>query len=127
METVLSQFTLKKDLALNKIQLLTNEEQQLIKDFNPKTFDFPSEVNLVSLFQQQAELKSDAIALVFEEIRLTFQELNAWSNRIAPGGPACTRSEGRKQSAHFAEPWGGYDCFNFRDIKSRSCICSYRF
>jgi amino acid adenylation domain-containing protein/non-ribosomal peptide synthase protein (TIGR01720 family) len=82
-ETVLSQFTLKKDLALNKIQLLTNEEQQLIKDFNPKTFDFPSEVNLVSLFQQQAELKSDAIALVFEEIRLTFQELNAWSNRIA--------------------------------------------
>uniref|UniRef100_UPI0011AB338B non-ribosomal peptide synthetase n=1 Tax=Xenorhabdus miraniensis TaxID=351674 RepID=UPI0011AB338B len=63
--------------------LPANERQQLLMDFNTTNTDFPQNALVHQLFEQQAELTPDAIAVVFEGQFLSYGELNRSANRLA--------------------------------------------
>ncbi|MBK8552376.1 MAG: amino acid adenylation domain-containing protein [Ignavibacteria bacterium] len=58
------------------------EKQQLI-EFNKTEFAYPKDKTIVDLFEDQAEKTPDSTALVFEERKVTYKELNELSNRLA--------------------------------------------
>ncbi|EED3499865.1 amino acid adenylation domain-containing protein, partial [Salmonella enterica subsp. enterica] len=72
------------DKAINQFSLLSQAERDLIiSDWNNTQFDYPKQATVNQLFQFQAELKPDEVALVYRDMRLTYQELNEKSNALA--------------------------------------------
>ncbi|WP_046234918.1 condensation domain-containing protein, partial [Paenibacillus algorifonticola] len=64
--------------------MLTAEEQEQIQRvFNPETVSPLLEKTFHHLFEEQAERSPEATAVVYEEKRLTYRELNERSNRLA--------------------------------------------
>ncbi|MEM8677503.1 MAG: amino acid adenylation domain-containing protein, partial [Cyanobacteria bacterium P01_G01_bin.67] len=51
------------------------ERKQLLEEFNQTEVDYPQDVCLHQLFERQAELTPDAIALVIQDQQLTYREL----------------------------------------------------
>jgi non-ribosomal peptide synthetase component F len=69
---------------IGEFQMLTPaEEQQLLKEFNDTTVDYPKDKSIVNFFEEQAAKTPDAIAVVFEEKQLTYQQLNIKANQLA--------------------------------------------
>ncbi|MCH7324060.1 amino acid adenylation domain-containing protein, partial [Solibacillus sp. MA9] len=72
------------EIELNKIDLLTEEEKvKLFYEFNNTKVDYPKEKTIQQLFEDQVEKTPDNIAVVFEDKRLTYRELNESANRLA--------------------------------------------
>ncbi|MHA7059730.1 non-ribosomal peptide synthetase [Aquimarina sp. M1] len=72
----------KKELI--EINYLTNQEKKiLLEKFNQTETVFENEATIISLFQKQLKLSPDAIALVCEDERLTYRELERKSNQVA--------------------------------------------
>lgn len=71
------------DHSISTLPLLTDdEEQELLAAWNNREIYTPDLV-LHELFEQQAELRPDAVALIFEEQQLTYRELNERANQLA--------------------------------------------
>ena len=71
-------------LPVSELPLLTQgERQQLLGDWNATDFDYPRELCLHELFEQQVERAPDAIACVHEDQSLTYAELNQRANQLA--------------------------------------------
>ncbi len=69
---------------LSEIDFLTSEEKkQLLSDFNNTTVNFPSDKTIVDLFEDQVKRTPGNPAVVFENIELSYQELNFISNQLA--------------------------------------------
>ncbi|STX38341.1 non-ribosomal peptide synthetase [Legionella feeleii] len=74
----------------NPLQLLskfdltfTRERKQVLSEFNQTTQIIPEDKTLVDLFEEQVQRTPERIALVFEDIRLTYKELNKKANQLA--------------------------------------------
>jgi amino acid adenylation domain-containing protein/non-ribosomal peptide synthase protein (TIGR01720 family) len=67
------------DIAL----LETAELEQLTQKWGRHDTQWPSERPVHQLFEAQAELTPDAVALIFDGQRLTYAQLNARANRLA--------------------------------------------
>ncbi|MBS7256343.1 non-ribosomal peptide synthetase [Flavobacterium branchiicola] len=66
------------------IEYLTAEEkQEVLFDFNATEVDYPSEKTFVTLFEDQVKKTPNGIALVFDEIKLTYAQLDAKANQFA--------------------------------------------
>jgi amino acid adenylation domain-containing protein len=59
------------------------ERQQLLVEWNDTATDYPRDKCIHQLFEQQVEQTPDAVAVVFEDERLTYQELNQRANQLA--------------------------------------------
>jgi amino acid adenylation domain-containing protein len=59
------------------------ETRRQLLDWNDTRVDYPSDVLLHELFEAQVKRTPDAIALCFEDRKLTFRELNERANRLA--------------------------------------------
>ncbi|PHM46881.1 Amino acid adenylation [Xenorhabdus miraniensis] len=70
-------------LVLSLPILPAAERQQVLVDFNATQVDFLQEALIHELFEQQAELTPDAIAVVFEGQSLSYGELNRRANQLA--------------------------------------------
>ena len=82
--TLLSQATKDPDTILAKLPILkTREQRQLLVEFNNTACEYPRELCVHELFEQQVERTPDAVAVVFEDRQLSYSELNARSNRLA--------------------------------------------
>jgi amino acid adenylation domain-containing protein/non-ribosomal peptide synthase protein (TIGR01720 family) len=69
---------------LSDLPLLTEaERRELLVDWNSTVKDFSEDRRLHRLFEAQVERTPNAIAVVFEEKKLTYRELNARANRLA--------------------------------------------
>ena len=69
---------------LSELPLLNESEQyQLLREWNDTTTDYPKDKCIHELFEAQVEKTPDAIAVVFEDQQLTYQELNAKTNQLA--------------------------------------------
>lgn len=64
------------------LELPDAKEQQLLKTFNNTEFDH-EQSTVIELFERQASLCPDAIAVVYEDVELTYDQLNTQSNRVA--------------------------------------------
>jgi non-ribosomal peptide synthetase component F len=82
--TILDGIALKAERRLSEIPWLTAAERRLVLyDWNATKADFPQGVCLHHLFERQAARTPDAIALCRDTCRLTYAELDIWSNRLA--------------------------------------------
>jgi amino acid adenylation domain-containing protein len=69
---------------LKNLPLLTPaEKQQILVEWNGTKADYPQDRCIHQLFEQQAERSPDAIAVVFEDQKLTYRELNQRANKLA--------------------------------------------
>jgi amino acid adenylation domain-containing protein/non-ribosomal peptide synthase protein (TIGR01720 family) len=66
------------------LKMLTHsEEQQLLVDFNDSATTFPAQKSIVDLFEEQVAATPFATALVYEDEKLSYAELNERSNQLA--------------------------------------------
>ncbi|NEO20282.1 non-ribosomal peptide synthetase [Moorena sp. SIO4A5] len=69
---------------IDELPLLTLAEQhQILTQWNQTQRDYPRNSCIHQLFEQQVERSGDAIALVFEDQQLTYQELDYQANQLA--------------------------------------------
>ena len=69
---------------ISEYSILTKAEQVLLlKTWNSTDKNYPVEIPVHRCFEQQAELRPDAVAVVFEGESLTYRELNQRANRLA--------------------------------------------
>jgi non-ribosomal peptide synthetase component F len=55
----------------------------LLAEWNDTRTNYPSDACIHELFEEQAQITPDAIAVVFEKQQLTYRELNARANQLA--------------------------------------------
>ncbi|WP_225000436.1 non-ribosomal peptide synthetase, partial [Cesiribacter sp. SM1] len=70
--------------GIDTLALLSQQEARLLlKEFNNTAVAYPGDKTLVDLFEEQAARTPGAVAVIFEEEALTYQELNRRSNQLA--------------------------------------------
>jgi amino acid adenylation domain-containing protein len=84
LKTLLEGMVANPKQRLCELSLLTEgERQQLLEAWNETQAEYPQDRCLHQLFEAQVELTSDAIAAIFEDQQLTYQELNQRANQLA--------------------------------------------
>ncbi|MEG4588311.1 amino acid adenylation domain-containing protein [Microcoleus sp. MOSTC5] len=69
---------------LKNLPLLTPaEKQQILVEWNGTKADYPQDNCIHQLFEQQAQRTPDAVAVVFEDQKVTYRELNERANQLA--------------------------------------------
>ncbi|TMC24294.1 MAG: amino acid adenylation domain-containing protein, partial [Chloroflexi bacterium] len=63
--------------------LSSAQREQLLLQWNATQTDFAQDVCVHQLFEQQVERTPDAVALVFEQQQLSYQQLNGQANQLA--------------------------------------------
>ena len=60
-----------------------SERQQLLVEWNDTNSEYPRDKCIHQIFEEQVEKTPDALAVVFEDQQLTYQELNTKANQLA--------------------------------------------
>ncbi len=69
---------------ISGLQMLTSqEENQLLIDFNDTAISYPAEKTILDLFTEQAIKTPDRVAVVFEQEEITYLALDQQSNQLA--------------------------------------------
>ncbi|WP_431262155.1 amino acid adenylation domain-containing protein [Roseateles chitinivorans] len=63
--------------------LSQDQRQQLLETFNATARAYPQDERIHALFEEQARVRPQATALVFEQQQLSYAELNARANQVA--------------------------------------------
>ncbi|MFD0772072.1 non-ribosomal peptide synthase/polyketide synthase [Bacillus sp. CGMCC 1.60114] len=83
-ENWLNEITYHPDESYTKLSMLSDTEQkQLLKEWNDTDVVYGHECMIHELFEQQVARTPDAVAVVYEDGKLTYQELNEKSNQLA--------------------------------------------
>ncbi|NML40058.1 amino acid adenylation domain-containing protein [Chitinophaga sp. G-6-1-13] len=83
-ETLLASIVKDPAQAIGLLEMLDrSEKEQLIVDFNSTSIPYPAEKTITALFDEQAALAPDAVALIFEEEQLTYRQLQEQSGKLA--------------------------------------------
>ena len=81
---LLEQIVENPDASISTPSLLTEgERRQILEEWSGAHTCAPQEATIQELFERQAELAPDAIALMFADIELSYGELNRRSNQLA--------------------------------------------
>ncbi|WP_193200009.1 non-ribosomal peptide synthetase [Nostoc sp. MG11] len=84
LQTLLEAIATNQVQRLGELPLLTADEQnQLLFEWNDTQQDYPQDLCVHQLFEQQVESTPDAVAVVFENRQLTYWELNVRANQLA--------------------------------------------
>jgi len=69
---------------ISRLPLTTEEERRtILVEWNATEVDYPANVCLHELIEAQVKRTPDAIAVIFENKKLTYQELNGRANKLA--------------------------------------------
>ncbi len=71
------------DRPLGLLPLLTTAEKSLLAAWNDTISPYPREATIEDLFEEQARATPDAVAVEYEECRLTYGELDRAANQLA--------------------------------------------
>jgi non-ribosomal peptide synthetase component F len=83
-EVLLQSIVSNPEQTISQLQLLTSTEiNQLTFEWNSSTVNYPANKCIHELFEEQVEKTPGATALVFENERLTYAELNERANQLA--------------------------------------------
>ena len=81
---IISQIVENPAISLNDIDIVTLEEKnKILYEFNNTSTEYPKDKTIIDLFEEQVEKTPDNIAVVFEEQKLTYKELNEKANSLA--------------------------------------------
>ncbi|NET60393.1 MAG: amino acid adenylation domain-containing protein, partial [Symploca sp. SIO2E6] len=82
--TLLEGIVAHPETSITQLPLLTESEgHQLLVEWNDTTVDYPRDKCIHQLFSEQVERTPDALAVVFEEQKLTYHQLNCRANQLA--------------------------------------------
>ncbi|MEG4071718.1 amino acid adenylation domain-containing protein [Microcoleus sp. Pol14C2] len=83
-QTLLESIVANPEQRIANLQYLSAQERyQLLVECNNTQADYPQDLCIHQLFEMQADRTPDAVALVFGEERVTYQQLNLRSNQLA--------------------------------------------
>ncbi|MEH2121103.1 amino acid adenylation domain-containing protein [Nostoc sp.] len=83
-QTLLESIVSDPKKQISDLQLLTpSQVEQLLVEWNDTKIDYPQDKCIHQLFEAQVEKTPDAVAVVFENQRLTYRELNHRANQLA--------------------------------------------
>ncbi len=69
---------------MSKLELISEEEKnKILYDFNSNEIEFDTKKTLVDLFVEQAEKTPEQTAIVWEDKKVTYSQLNLMSNSLA--------------------------------------------
>lgn len=72
------------DKKLQELNMLSSEDMcKILYDYNNTEAQYPMDKTLHQIFEEQVEKVPDKIAVVFEENKITYRELNRKANRLA--------------------------------------------
>ncbi len=82
--TLLESIVANPNARVADLPLMTDtQRQQVLSEWNATQAEFPRQKSIHQLFQEQADRTPHNVAVVCDEERLTFAELNARANRLA--------------------------------------------
>ncbi len=83
-QNLLSAIVENPQLTVGEIPLLSEAERhQLLTEWNDTATEYPADKCIHQLFEEQVERTPDAVAVVFENQQLTYQQLNQRANQLA--------------------------------------------
>jgi amino acid adenylation domain-containing protein len=82
-QTLLEAIVVNPRQQISSLPLLTATEQHLLLEWNDTQVEYPQDRCIHQLFEQRVKITPNAIAVVFQEQQLTYQQLNARSNQLA--------------------------------------------
>ncbi|MBF0398665.1 MAG: amino acid adenylation domain-containing protein, partial [Desulfobacterales bacterium] len=71
------------DLPVSKIPILTDHEVNQFITWNNTYADYPKDKTIIDLFEEQAEKSPYNTAVIYEEDKLTYKQLNEKANQLA--------------------------------------------
>ncbi|MGG0792541.1 amino acid adenylation domain-containing protein [Brevibacillus laterosporus] len=72
------------EVEISRLEMLSEtEKRELLVQFNDTAAEYPRDTTIYQLFEKQAEKTPDHIAVVFDDQRLTYRELNERANQLA--------------------------------------------
>ena len=81
---LVDELTANPEGKISELSMLDEEEKRLVVEtFNDTAAEYPSGKTVVELFEEQAKKTPDNIAVVFEEEKMTYRELNEKANQLA--------------------------------------------
>nr|WP_303047190.1 non-ribosomal peptide synthetase [Bacillus pseudomycoides] len=80
---ILQQIISNPDCLLDDMELLTEKEKKQLLLKNDIMKHYPKDKSLQELFEKQVAKNPDNVALIFEDRKLSYQELNGMANQIA--------------------------------------------
>ncbi len=81
---LLEQILFNVDMPLDDAVALTDDEKEILTlRFNGRQLPYPREKTIRQLFEEQVEQSPDRVAVVYENQRVTYRELNLRANRLA--------------------------------------------
>ena len=82
--TIINQIINNNSILLKNIEIVTPEEKhKILHEFNNTAVDYPRDKTIVDLFEEQVEKNPDNIAVIFQNQKLTYRELNEKANQLA--------------------------------------------
>ena len=83
-QTLLEGIVADPEQRISKLPLLTEAElHQVLVEWNETRRDYPKDQCIHQMFEEQVERTPEAVAVVFEDEHLTYQELNVRVNQLA--------------------------------------------
>lgn len=83
-EVLMQNIVAHPEFSISLLDYLTEKEiHQLLFDFNDTEMEYPKDKTIIDLFESQVKLTPHNIAIVFEEKKITYKELNEKSNQLA--------------------------------------------
>ncbi|MDZ8084266.1 MAG: amino acid adenylation domain-containing protein [Nostoc sp. DedQUE12b] len=83
-QTLLENIVANPEQRLSELSLLTaSEQEELLFKFNQTRADYPQNVSLHQLFEQQVELTPNSVALISDSQEITYRQLNYRVNQLA--------------------------------------------
>lgn len=75
---------LDKEINVENIEIMSKKEKdKILYEFNDTKVDYPKDKSVIELFEEQVEKTPDNIALIFEDKKITYKELNERANSLA--------------------------------------------
>ncbi|PSB00559.1 condensation domain-containing protein, partial [Merismopedia glauca] len=83
-ETLIKNAIANPETAISELGIISDRErQQLLFDFNHTAAEYPQDKCFHQLFSEQVKRTPDNIAVVFEDAKLTYQQLESRANNLA--------------------------------------------
>ncbi|UHO38304.1 amino acid adenylation domain-containing protein [Chryseobacterium capnotolerans] len=83
MNTVLNQILENSEISSDQLSYLTQQEYKTVSKLWSSGVHYPSDTTIHKLFENQVERTPDHTAIVYQDVRLSYRELNERSNRLA--------------------------------------------
>ena len=83
LKTLMTNVLTSPNVTIGEVAILPKTEKALILDtFNDTKSDFPADKTIIDLFEEQVKKTPNNIAVIFEEIQLTYKQLNEKANKV---------------------------------------------